>query len=135
MGDEGTTSEGAPVRSYRDLQVWQFAMSLAERCYEVTSRFPKEETYVMSSQMRRATISIAANIAEGYGRGSTNGYIQFLRIAQGSNRELETHVLLASRIKLLDEQSAAPLLEACDRISRMLNALIRSLEARKDARH
>ena len=79
-------------QSYRDLVVWQASMTLAEDCYRVTRRFPKEETFGMTSQIRRAAASIPANIAEGHGRESTGSFIQFLRVAQGSTKELETHL-------------------------------------------
>lgn len=77
------------VQSYRDLEVWRQGMALAEVCYRITKTFPKEEFYGMVSQIRRAAVSIPANIAEGYGREYRNEYIKFLRIAQGSLKELE----------------------------------------------
>jgi four helix bundle protein len=92
---------GSGIRSYKDLEVWQRAMSLAEDCYRLTAEFPREEIYGMTSQIRRASVSVAANIAEGYGRDQTGPFIQFLRISQGSARELETHLILAGRVKLL----------------------------------
>ncbi|ACC84986.1 four helix bundle protein [Nostoc punctiforme] len=88
------------IQSYQDLKVWQEAMNLAEECYRVTKQFPKEETYGMISQIRRASVSIPANIAEGYGRRTRGEYIQFLYIAQGSLKELETHLLLSIRVAL-----------------------------------
>jgi four helix bundle protein len=88
------------IRSYQDLKVWQEGMNLAEVCYELTMTFPKEELYGMTSQIHRSSASIPANIAEGYGREYRSEYIQFLRIAQGSLKELETHLLLSSRGKI-----------------------------------
>ncbi|UBF24866.1 four helix bundle protein [Kovacikia minuta CCNUW1] len=79
------------IESYRDLTVWQESMSLAESCYRMTKTFPKEEIYGMTAQIRRASASIPANIAEGYGREYRQEHIQSLRIAQGSLKELETH--------------------------------------------
>ena len=76
------------IQSYRDLRVWQEAVNLAESCYRLTKTFPKEELYGMTTQIRRASVSIAANIAEGYGRKTRGEYIQFLYIAQGSLKEL-----------------------------------------------
>ena len=87
------------IESYEDLEVWQLAMTLAEQCYQLTATFPREETYGLSAQIRRAAVSIPANIAEGYGRNQTGNFLNFLRIAQGSVRELETHLLLVSRLK------------------------------------
>ena len=121
------------IESYKDLEVWQLAMTLAEDCYRLTARFPKDEMYGMSAQIRRAVVSIPANIAEGYGREQTGSFVQFLRITQGSTRELETHLILTARIRLADQQTLAPLQDNCERISKMLRSLIRSLEARRAA--
>jgi four helix bundle protein len=82
----------------------------------------------MTSQIRRASASIAANIAEGHGRDGTASFIQFLRIAQGSLKELETHLILAQRVALLSESTAVPILDRCDELGRMLRSLIRSLQ-------
>ena len=119
------------IESYKDLDVWQVAMTLAQESYLLTARFPKDETYGMAAQIRRAAVSIPANIAEGYGRDQTGSFLQFLRIAQGSARELETHLILAERIQLVGQQAVAPLQELCERVSKMLRSLIRSLEARR----
>ena len=75
-------------------------MLIAEKCYSLTKLFPKDETYGMSQQIRRAAVSIPANIAEGYGRRTTPEYIRFLNIAQGSINELETHLILSARVQL-----------------------------------
>ena len=119
------------IESYKDLDVWQVAMTLAQESYLLTTPFPKDEMYGMASQIRRAAVSSPANIAEGYGRDQTGSFVQFLRIAQGSARELETHLILAERVRLVDQQAVAPLQELCERVSKMLRALIRSLEARR----
>ncbi|MDR6870274.1 four helix bundle protein [Bosea sp. BE125] len=116
------------IQSYRDLRVWQEAMSLAEAVYRLTKQFPKDELFGLTSQMRRASVSIPANIAEGYGRESTGAYVQFLRVAQGSLKELETHALLANRVGIMSELDAANLLSLAEAIGKMLRALIRSLE-------
>ena len=118
------------VQSYRDLRVWQNAMDLAESCYRLTSGFPKDEMFGLTAQIRRASVSIAANIAEGYGRETTGAYAQFLRIAQGSLKELETHLLLAERLRLADPQATSGALEACDALGRMLRSLIRSIDTK-----
>jgi four helix bundle protein len=86
--------------------------------------------YGMTAQIRRASTSIPANIAEGYGRDRTGSFIQFLRISQGSARELETHVILAGRFGLLRSDAVSCLLDECEKISKMLRSMIRSLEAR-----
>jgi four helix bundle protein len=89
---------GESIRSYRDLHVWQQAMEMAELCYRTTRAFPREELYGAVIQIRRAAASVAANIAEGHGRESRGKFIQFLRVAQGSLKEVETHVLLCGRV-------------------------------------
>ena len=121
------------IQSYRDLKVWQQAMSLAEECYRLTRQFPKDELYGMTSQVRRAAASVAANIAEGHGRNSRGEYIQFLRVAQGSLKELETHLILASRVGLVSDGAIAQGLEKSEGLGKMLHALIRSLERGKKA--
>jgi four helix bundle protein len=122
--------KGSTIKSYEDLDVWKIAMSLAESSYLVTRTFPREEMYGMTAQIRRASTSIPANIAEGYGRDQTGNFIQFLRVSQGSTRELETHVILAGRVGLLRSDAVSGLLDECEKISKMLRSLIRSLEAR-----
>jgi four helix bundle protein len=116
------------IQSYQDLKVWQEAMNLAEECYRLTVGFPTTEMYGMVSQIRRSAASIPANIAEGYGREHLGEYIHFLQIAQGSLKELETHLILSRRVGLTIDSQIDPLLKQCDMIGRMLRALIRSLQ-------
>jgi four helix bundle protein len=118
------------IESYRDLKVWQQGMSLAKACYLLTRAFPKDELFGMTSQIRRAAASIPATIAEGNGRENTREYIQFLRIAQGSLQELETHLLLSQAVALVASPAAQPLLAQADEVGRMLRALIRTLQAK-----
>ena len=116
------------IKSYRDLRVWQDSMILAEVSYRLTRRLPKEETFGLSAQIRRSAASIPANIAEGHGRENTQSFIQYLRIAQGSLKELETHFLLAERVGLLaNEQIEAPM-QQCEALGKMVRLLIRSLQ-------
>ena len=103
-------------------------MVLAEACYENTRAFPREEAFGTTAQVRRAAASIAANIAEGHGRESTGSFVQFLRVAQGSLKELETHLLLSVRVGLLQDRRGDALLARCDELGRMSRALIRSLQ-------
>jgi len=119
------------VRDYRDLEVWQLAMTLAEKCYEVTKRFPKEEMFGMTAQIRRASSSIPANIAEGRGRSGTKEFLNFLSVARGSLMELETHLQLSHRVRLLEKSQLDELLQLSDRVSRMLSGLRNSLRARQ----
>jgi four helix bundle protein len=128
-GSRQRESAPKPILSFKDLDVWQMSMTLAEECYYLTAAFPRTETYSMTAQMRRAAASVPANIAEGHGRESTRSFIQSLRIAQGSLKELETHLMLSERVKLTTGERAAPLLEKCQRVGKMLRSLIRSLQA------
>jgi len=121
------------VKSYKDLRVWQDAMLLAELSYRLTRKFPKEEMFGLVSQIRRAAASVPANIAEGHGRENTQAFVQYLRIAQGSLKELETHLLLAQRVELTGAQAAAPAMEKCQSVGKMIRALIRALQERKRA--
>jgi four helix bundle protein len=116
------------IRSYRDLRVWQDAMALAELCYRVTRSFPKEELFGLTSQIRRSAASIAANVAEGHGRENTQTFIQYLRIAQGSLKELETHLLLAERVAVAAAADLQDPLKQCEALGKMLRSLIRSLQ-------
>lgn len=120
------------ISSFKDLKVWQEAMTLAEECYELTKQYPKEEMYSMVTQIRRSAASVAANIAEGHGRETTGLFIQFLRIAQGSLKELETHLILSQRVKLANSETIQPSLNRCGGIGRMLRSLIRSLQNKGD---
>jgi four helix bundle protein len=128
MVEENVAIQPSKVRSYRDLRVWQAGMDLAEACYILTKRFPKDELFGMTAQIRRAATSVPANIAEGYGRNSRGEYGQFLRISQGSLKELETHLMLCSRVGLLAPVETNNILEECDHLGRMLHRLIRSLQ-------
>jgi four helix bundle protein len=119
---------GNVVKSYRDLLVWKAAIALAVECYAATKSFPTREIYGMSSQIRRSAASIGANIAEGYGREHRGSFIQFLRIAQGSLKELETHVILCGRVELMVEEDVIRLLRQTDDLGKMLYAMIRSLQ-------
>ena len=116
------------IKSYRDLRVWQEAMTLAETCYRLTRGFPKEEMFGLSSQIRRSAASIPANIAEGHGRENTQSFIQYLRIAQGSLKELETHLMLAERVGIAGKTGIGPPIALCETLGRRLRLLIRSLQ-------
>ena len=115
------------MQGYRDLVIWQRAMGLAEATYRITRSFPRDERFGLTSQARRAAVSVAANIAEGYGRGTRPAYISFVRIAQRSLKELETHLMLAERIGLCAKGSTADLLAEADEIGRMVRTLLTRL--------
>ena len=108
-------------------------MTLAESCYRLAGRFPRDELFGLTSQVRRAAASIPANIAEGHGRENTGSFVQSLRISQGSLKELETHlllVLLAERVGIVDAVDLETVLGRCESLGKMLRALIRSLQDR-----
>ena len=115
------------LKSFRELTVWQKSVDLAERIYQETQSFPKEEIYGLVSQMRRAVISIPSNIAEGQSRNSTGEFRQFLGISRGSLAELETQIEVAGRLKYLTPPQLEILLQDCTEIGKMLNGLMRSL--------
>lgn len=117
----------AAINSYRDLLVWQQAMDLAVSTYDASRRWPKEELYGLTSQARRSAVSTCANIAEGFGRENRGSYVQFLRIAQGSVKELETHLLLAGRLGFSSESDVSGALEQCESVGKLLRLLIRKL--------
>ena len=126
MEEEGEQWD-ASINSYRDLRVWQDAMALAEACYGLTGRFPREEMFGQTAQIRRAAASIAANIAEGHGREGAGSFIQFLRIAQGSLKELATHLILSERVGLVQD-GIQPILDRCQILGKRLRSLIRALQ-------
>lgn len=122
---------GDGAKSYRDLLVWQKGMELAAEVYRLSREWPKEELFGLTSQARRAAVSIPANIAEGYGRQSTASYSHFLKTARGSLMELETHLLLAERVGLAESGRYADALGRADELGRMIGGLIRSVEAKR----
>ena len=117
------------ITSYRDLSAWQEAIELTVQVYRLTKDWPREELYGLTSQARRSATSVAANIAEGYGRDNLGSYLQFLRIAQGSLKEVETHLIVAQRVGVVGEEEARPVLDHADRVGRILGGLIRKLQA------
>lgn len=121
---------GRSISSYRDLDVWKEGMALPSEIYRCTASFPREELYGLTSQMRRACVSIPANIAEGYGREKTGSFIQFLRISQGSLKELETLIEISSDLTFLATDLSESLQIKTDRLGKMIRGLIRALERR-----
>jgi four helix bundle protein len=117
-----------PIVDYRDLDVWKSSMTLAVVVYKHTATFPIDERFGLTSQMRRAATSVPANIAEGYGRETPGAYIQFLRIAQGSTKELETLIELSTQLGFLEADRRQELGARINSISKMLRALIRAIE-------
>lgn len=118
------------LKNYRDLKVWQKAYRLCLEIYKLTKTFPKEVTYGLSSQIRRAAVSIPSNIAEGYGRKTTPEYVQSLYIAYGSICELETQLLLSGDLGYINSEEMGKVQQDISEIERMLKALIKSLRER-----
>jgi len=119
-----------PVKSYQDLEVWQLAVALVTRIYQFVRRFPSSERFGLVAQIQRAATSVPANIAEGWGRGTTKEFVQFLRFARGSLYELEIHLVVANRLGFCDQKALNELLSETEKIGRMIVALIRTLEKR-----
>ncbi|HEV2802773.1 MAG TPA: four helix bundle protein [Pyrinomonadaceae bacterium] len=115
------------IKSHRDLIAWQKAMELVVAVYKLSQKFPKEELYGLTSQLRRAAVSIPANIAEGQGRRSKTEFKQFLGHARGSLLELDTHLELALRFNYLDSKEHALVQEQLREVGRIMNGLLRSL--------
>ena len=113
--------------TYRDLKAWQKAMELVTAIYGYTQKFPKEETYGLTSQMRRAAVSIPSNIAEGQGRRLEGDFRHFLRNARGSLLELETQILIAENLRFLAQRDAEMLLTRSAEVGRILNGLIAAI--------
>lgn len=122
--------ERKPVKSYRDLDVWQKGMLLARQVYEATKTWPREEVYGLTNQVRRAVVSVPSNIAEGQGRGTPREFIHHLNIARGSLYEMETQLLLAQQLGYLAPDNAERLLATAGDISRMISRLSQTLAAK-----
>lgn len=118
-------------RGYRDLLAWQRAYELSLRIYKSTASWPREEQYGLTSQIRRATVSVAANIAEGYDRSSRNEYIHFLSIARGSLAEVETFILLARDLGYMPPDDAMALIELQNEAGKLLRGLARSVQSKR----
>ena len=118
------------INSYEDLFVWQKAMDLTEEIYRLVKFLPREKTYALSDQMRRAVVSIPSNIAEGHGRSSTREFINFLSIARGSLTELRTQIQICQRLKYFSESESEFATSLCVEIYKMLNALISRLKSK-----
>ncbi|MDP2764914.1 MAG: four helix bundle protein [Brevundimonas sp.] len=119
------------VRHYRDLLVWQKSVSWVEAIYAATRGWPQDERFGLTSQVRRAAVTVPSNIEEGCARRSTAEFVRFLSIARGSRAEVETQIIIATRLRYLEQKSQTSLLEAADEISRMLAGLIAKLEERR----
>ncbi len=115
------------LRSYKEMTVWQKSFQLAEEVYRLTSLFPREELYGLTSQMRRAAIAIPSNVAEGYSRNSRKEYLHFIEIAFSSGAELETQLLLSESLNLAQSEEFTYSKRLLDEVMRMLNTLQQKL--------
>lgn len=116
------------MKDFKELKVWQKAYALSLAVYEKSRSFPKEEVYGLTSQLRRAAISVGANIAEGCGRRSDGEFIRFLQIARGSIAEMEHHLLLARDLRFLTSEAHQDLEKKVIEVQRMLTSLVTSIE-------
>lgn len=126
MSDSGTIE----VNSYRDIVAWQKAFALGKLIHQLSKRFPDDEKYGLTSQIRRSSISVASNIAEGYGRGTTSDYLRFLKIARGSLYEVDTQLLYALEFGYVEQGAFGSAKETLDEAERVLAGLIRAIERR-----
>jgi four helix bundle protein len=115
------------ISSFRDLRVWQQGMELVEQVYLISKMFPREEAYGLTSQVRRAAVSVPSNIAEGHTREYTKEYLRHISIAQASLAEVQTELEIASRLKYVSEERVSPLLKQSSSLARQLYALRNSL--------
>lgn len=118
------------MKNHKELVVWQKSMLLVEEVYRLAKKLPKEETYALSDQMRRAVVSIPSNIAEGNGRESEKEFARFLTIAQGSNAELETQLLICRRLGYVSSEELRSACSLQEEISKMLRTLIKKLTSK-----
>lgn len=114
--------------SYRNQFIWQRAVQLAINCYKFTRLFPKSELYGLTSQIRRSGVSVASNIAEGYGRRSKQEYIQFLHIALGSLRELDTQLIIAKEVDLAEKELFTSILNEVEEMQSILVATLNKIK-------
>ena len=115
------------MKTHKDLDVWNYSIDLVTELYQITAKIPKEETYGLSSQMRRAAVSIPSNIAEGAARNHKNEFRQFLYISLSSAAELETQLIISERLSYISKNQNENLIDKLNTISRMLQGLIKSI--------
>jgi len=116
------------MKSHKDLDAWKRSVALVTNIYSITSKFPKEEIYGITNQVRRAAVSLPSNIAEGAARKNSKEFIQFLYIALGSNAELETQILICRNLDYLSEKESIDILKEINEIRNMILGLIKFLK-------
>ncbi|MEG4520244.1 MULTISPECIES: four helix bundle protein [unclassified Microcoleus] len=114
--------------THREQYIWQRGIYLCQLCYELTKSFHSSEIYGITSQIRRASVSVPANIAEGYGRVTRQEYIRYLRIALGSLRELDTHLVISERVGLAAPEKISPVIKEADELTRLIVSTINKLQ-------
>ena len=119
--------------SFRDLKVWQRAVELTLEVYKLTAAFPDSERFGLSNQLRRAAVSVASNIAEGYGRSTKGEYVLFLGHARGSASEVETQLVIAGALGYGSRQVLRTSEELCSEVGRMLHAMMKSLQSKSSS--
>jgi len=122
--------EGKDTKTHRDLEIWQRGIDLVTKIYKLTKKFPEEELYGLTSQMRRAAISYPSNISEGAARDSINDYIRFLYISMGSLSELETQIIISEKLGYIKDSK--DILEDIETITRKTYNLIKYLKSKKN---
>ena len=120
------------IKSFRDLRVWQLSMNLVENVYRITGLFPMHEQYGLTSQMRRAAVSIPSNIAEGHTREHTNEYLHHLSFAQASPAELETQLELSRRLTYISQEQLDCMMSEMEPLAKQMRALRNSLNSRRN---
>lgn len=120
------------AKNYRDLVAWQKEMEMARSIYKITEQFPSQENFGLTTQLRRAAVSVSSNIAEGEGRGSRQDFIRFLYIAHGSLREAETQILLAGSLEYVNSETVEQVMSLAGEVGRLIQGLIKSLRRRMD---
>ncbi|MEK6746916.1 MAG: four helix bundle protein [Pseudomonadota bacterium] len=118
------------IKNYKDLEVWKKSRILVKQIYQLTKDFPKDELYALTSQLRRAIISVPSNIAEGHSRSGTKDFIQFISIAIGSLAEVETQIILAEDLEYINSSKTEKIYGNIHELQRMLHALRTSLKAK-----
>ena len=119
------------IRSFKELRVWQEAMNLVEGVYQLSRRFPREESYGLTAQLRRAAVSILSNIAEGQSRASTKEFLNYLSMAQASLAEVETQIEISVRLNYLAVEQVTTVVSEIQRLGKQMHALRNALEKRK----
>ena len=117
-----------PVRHYRDLVAWQKAMDLVVEVYRLTQRFPRDEQFGLTNQLRRASVSVPSNIAEGQGRRLQKQFAMFLRVARGSVQEVETQLLIAERLGYVESDQLDAVRACAQEVSRLVSGLIKAVD-------